>query len=236
MEEQRVIDNDEIEIDLLELFHVLLRKLWLIILCGIVGLVMTGIVNFFVLTPQYEASSMIYVLSKTTSITSALDLQLSQQLTTDFETLALSRPVVETVIEDLGLDYTYEEMLELVTVENPDATSILRMVVTNPDPELAAEISNAMADTTADRISEVMVTDKPSTVEDAVVPEYPVSPHTLRNTALGGLVGAFAAAALIIVLHLMDDTIKSEEDVKKYLGLSTLAAIPLEKKKGRKAA
>lgn len=236
MEEQRVIDNDEMEIDLLELFHVLLRKLWLIILCGIVGLVMTGIVNFFVLTPQYEASSMIYVLSKTTSITSALDLQLSQQLTTDFETLALSRPVVETVIEDLGLDYTYGEMLGLVTVENPESTSILRMVVTNPDPELAAEISNAMADTTADRIAEVMVTDKPSKVEDAVVPEYPVSPHTLKNTALGGLVGAFAAAALIIVLHLMDDTIKSEEDVKKYLGLSTLAAIPLEKKKRHKAA
>lgn len=236
MEEQMKIDNDEVEIDLMELVHVLLRNAWVIVLCTVVSAVLVGIVNVVVLTPQYQASSMIYVLSKTTSITSALDLQLSQQLTTDFETLALSRPVVEKVIDDLQLDYEYEEMLGIVTVENPDATSILRIVVTNPDPELAAEISNAMADTVASRIAEVMITDKPSKVEDAVVPVKPVTPHKVKNTALGGLLGAFAAAALIILLHLMDDTIKSEEDVKKYLGAETLAAIPLEKKKGHKVS
>lgn len=236
MEEQKRIDNDEVEIDLMELFHALLRKIWVIVLCTIVGAVLVGIVNFVVLTPQYQASSMIYVLSKTTSITSALDLQLSQQLTTDFETLALSRPVVEQVMDDLNLNYTYEEMLQILEVENPDATSILRIVVTNPDPKLAAEISNAMADTIANRIAEVMITDKPSKVEDAVVAVKPVTPHKLKNTILGGLIGGFAAAALIVLLHLMDDTIKSEEDVKKYLGAETLAAIPLEKNKGKKVS
>lgn len=230
MEEQQ-INNDEIEIDLLELVRVLVRKIWIIILCLVIGAGAAGAVTAFAITPQYEASSMIYILSKTTSVTSAMDLQLSKQLTVDFETLGKSRPVIEAVIKDLKLDYTYEEMLDMVTVENPTETSILKMTVQNPDPKLAADISNAMSEATASRIAEVMVTDKPSKVEDAVVPTKPVSPSMKKNILIGGLAAALVAAAVIVVMFLLDDTIKTEEDVKKYLNLNTLAALPIEKKK-----
>lgn len=101
-----------------------------------------------------------------------------------------------------------------------------------------------MADATAERIAEVMVTDKPSTVEDAVVPQYPVSPSLKKNTLLAGLAGAVLVMAIIMINYLMDDRIKTEEDVMKYLELNTLASIPLnkgdksskKKKGGKKAA
>ncbi|HIW22043.1 MAG TPA: polysaccharide export protein [Candidatus Dorea intestinavium] len=224
-------DDDEIEIDLVEIARLLLRKWWLIIAGLLIGAIAAmGIAKIFV-TPMYESSSMIYVLSKTTSVTSAIDLQLSKQLTVDFETLAKSRPVIETVIDDLNLDYTYKEMLEMVTVENPSSTSILRMTVQDPDPERAKEIADAMADATADRVSEVMLTDKPSNVESAVVAKHPVSPNIKKYGLIGGLGVAILIIAILVLLHLLDDTIKNEDDVKKYLNAVTLAALPKEKRK-----
>lgn len=226
MEEQ--LRDDEIEIDLLEIFHALWRKAWLIILCLIGGAVIAGAATKFLMVPQYTSSSMIYILTKTTSVTSLADIQMGTQLTVDFETLATSRPVVTAVIDELNLDATYEELVGTITINNPADTRILKISVENPDPELAKDIANAMADATADRVAEVMSTDKPSIVEDAVVSKRPSSPSLKKNIAIGGLLAAFLAAAVIIVMLLLDDTLKTEEDIKKYLELNTLAMIPLE--------
>lgn len=225
MKEQ--IKDDEIEIDLMELFHVLLKNAWVLILCLVLGAAVTfGGTKLFI-TPQYEATSMIYILSKSTSISSYLDVQLGQQLTVDFETLATTRTVVENVINELELDTTYEQLIDDITVENPSGTQILKIKVKNPDPVLAKDISNAMSEATANRIAEVMMTDKPTIADVAVTPDHPVSPSTKRNTAIGGLLGMLAAAAYLVIRALMDDTIVDKDDVTKYLGLTTLAAIPL---------
>lgn len=221
--------DEEMEIDLLEVFHVLLHRWYLIILCAIaLGAVALGFTKFFI-TPQYEASSMIYILSKTTSISAALDLQLSKQLAVDFETLAKSRPVVESVIDDLGLDTDYETLVKTINVTNPASTSILKISVQNPDAKLACDISNAMSDATANQIAKVMVTDKPSTVEEAMVPKNPVSPSLQKNTLIAALAGAFLMCAILIFRYLMDDRIKTEEDIIKYLELNALASIPINK-------
>lgn len=232
MEEQRM--NDEIEIDLVDLFYALLNKIKVVIMCMIIGVLTAGGVTNIFITPQYEASSMIYILGNTANI-SGMNLQLSQQLTVDFEILAKSRPVINKAIDKMGVDYTYEEVVDMVEVENPTDSSILRMTATSPDPQEAADLANAMADATASRVAEVMATDKPSTVEQAVVPEDPASPSLLKNMAIGGLLGVFLAVAVVVVLYIMDDTITTEEDVKKYLNLNTMAAIPKEKRKKKSA-
>lgn len=225
MKEQ--IKDDEIEIDLMELFHVLLKNARVLILCLVLGAAVAfGGTKLFI-TPQYEATSLIYILSKSTSISSYLDVQLGQQLTVDFETLATTRTVVENVINELELDTTYEQLIDDITVENPSGTQILKIKVKNPDPVLAKDISNAMSEATANRIAEVMMTDKPTIADVAVTPDHPVSPSTKRNTAIGGLLGMLAAAAYLVIRALMDDTIVDKDDVTKYLGLTTLAAIPL---------
>lgn len=221
--------DDEIEIDLMEIFRLFLRRWWMILGCGLIAAIAAFGFNKIVVTPQYEASSMIYILSKTTSITSAIDLQLGKQLTVDFETLATSRPVVEKVIDELNLDMDYEEMVQKIKVSNPSETQILKIAVRDADPKMACDISNAMSDATSERVAEVMVTDKPSTVEDAVVPEEPVTPNTLKNTVIAGALGVLLMMTVLLVNHLIDDRIKTEEDITKYLELNTLASIPLVK-------
>ena len=230
MNPQKVQPDDEMEIDLLELFQVLLQKAWVIILCMVIGAGLAFGGTKMLLTPKYSASSQIYILTKTTSVTSLADIQMGAQLTVDFEVLAKSRPVVEEVIDELNLDYTYEELVEMITTLNPSDTRILKMTVENEDPNLAKEIANAMAEVTAERVAYIMTTDKPKIVEEAVTPEKPSSTSTVKNTALGGILGAVLAMGIIVIIYLMNDTIQTEEDVRKYLDLNTLAALPLEKR------
>lgn len=227
-------DTEDVEIDLLELAGVLWRKVWAIVMCLVIGAVIAGGYTKLMITPQYTATSMIYILGQTTSITSVTDLQIRSELTADFTIMAKSRPVIEGVIDDLNLDMTYEQLESEISLENPTDSHILKIHVTDTDPEFAKKISNAMADSVADNISSVMATDKPSIAEKAVTPKAPSSPNLLKNTAMGGLIGAVLAIAVIVVMYLMDDTIKTEEDVRKYLQLNTLAEIPMEKKNRKK--
>lgn len=220
--------EDEIEIDLWEIFHLLWRKAWLIILCLVIGVVIAGAATKLLIVPQYTSSSMIYILTKTTSVTSLADIQMGTQLTVDFEKLATSRPVVEEVIEKLGLNSTYNEVVAQVKISNPADTRILQIDVEDPNPELAQKIANQMADATANRVADVMDTEKPNVVEEAVIAESPSSPNLMKNMLIGGVLFAFLMIGFLIVRMLMDDTIKSEEDVLKYLELNTLAVIPLE--------
>ena len=223
--------DEEMEIDLLELFSTLLQRWYLILVCALIfGAAAFGYTKYFI-TPQYEASSMIYILStkQATDLSMALDIQTSKQLTADFEILAKSRPVVEAVIDNLELDTDYETLVKRITVENPSNTFVLKMTAKDPDPEMACNLSNALSDATAEQVAKVMDTDKPNKVEEAVVPKEPVSPNVMKNTLMGVLAGAFLMCAFVTFMHIMDDRIKTEEDITKYLELNTLATIPLNK-------
>lgn len=230
-ESERTRKIEETQIDLIEVFHLFLRKWWLIIGCLVLGVLVSGLYTKLLITPQYSATSTIYVLSKTTSITSVTDLQLGTQLTADFQMLAKSRTVVNEVIETSGMDLTYSELVSRMNVENPSETHMLKLTLTDPDPATAAKLSNAYAEVMTEQVADIMNTDKPNIAERAVEPTSPASPNFQKNVLMGGLAGAALACLLILVQYLMNDTIQTEEDVRKYLGLHTLAAMPLEKRR-----
>lgn len=226
--ETQQLQAEEQEIDLMEVFYTLWRKVWILAVSLVAGVALSAVVTVLFITPEYEAQSEIYILSKTTSITSLADLQIGASLAADFQIIATTREVVEPVMDSLGIDEKYEDFVETIEVTNPTNSHMLEITVTNEDPELAAQVCNALADALRLRIADVMSTDTPSTVSDAVVPEEPSSPSLLVNCIVGGLIFLVVAAAAILIGHFMDDTIKDEEDVKRWLGLDTLAAIPVE--------
>ena len=229
--ESETRNTDEIEIDLTEIIQLMIQKLWIIMLCFMIGASLAFGCTKLLMTPMYSSSSMIYILTKTTSVTSLADIQVGEKLTVDFETLAKSRPVVEEVIKKVGLEASYEDAVKMITTSNPEDTRILKITVTHEDPRMAKDMANAMAEVTSERVAKVMDTDKPNIVEEAVAAKNPSSPSTLKNTAIGAMLGVMAAVGLILIRFLMNDTIQTEEDVRKYLDLHTLAAVPLEKRK-----
>ena len=216
-------------IDLVEMGMVLLHHWWLLVIGLLVGGILAGCYTVFAITPMYRASSTIYIFNKTTSITSLTDIQLGSQLTVDFQIIAKSREVMEAVIDDCDLNMSVGALSGSVTVTNPTDSHMLTITATNANPELAARIANSLADILRQQVADVMNTDKPSTVERAVVPTSPSSPSLMGNIEKGALVGLVLVLAFLIARFLMDDTISTEEDVRKYLGLNTLASIPYDK-------
>jgi capsular polysaccharide biosynthesis protein len=218
-------DEREDTIDLVELAYVLWNKIWILLLCVLIGASASGLFTKFCITPQYVATATIYVNGKD-SISMA-DLQISQALAADYLVIAKSRQVLEVVIDDLNLDTTYDDLYSIITVTNPSDTHMLDISVQSSDPELAVSISNTTAERVREKIAEITNSDKPTVVNSAVIPKSPVSPNLKKNIAVGGMFGGVAAAAVVLMLYLMDDTFQTEDDVKRYLNLTTLAAMPL---------
>lgn len=219
--------REEETIDLLELLKVLWDKASLLIAAAMIGLTVSVLYTIFYITPQYEASSMIYVFSKTTSVTSIADLQIGYQLTVDFQIIATTRDVIEAAADDIGLNASYEQIIPKVTIENPEYSRIIQVTVRDADPQLACNLSNAIANQLRMRIATVMNTEEPSVVQQAIVPLHPISPSISRNATIGCLGAFFIVAAIIVIVYLLDDTIKSEDDIEKYLGQNVLAVVPL---------
>ena len=234
--EERIKDTEMGQIDLLEVANLIWQKIWAVIMCFVIGAVLFGGYTKMMVTPQYTATSMIYILGRTTSISSVAELQLSSALTADFTIMAKSRAVINGVIKEMDLNMTYDQLKNSVNITNPSDSHILQIEVTNPDPKLAKDISNTMANAVAENIASVMATDKPSIAEKAVTPGAPSSPNLMKNIAMGGIVGAALAVGLIVLGYMMDDTIKTEEDVRKYLQINTLASVSLEKKRRKKSS
>ena len=234
MENQVTNNNDEIEIDLGEVFHLVISKLGVIILSGILLGVLSIIGTMLFITPKYESTSKIMVLNKqdNNTLTSA-DMQTSTQLTKDYAELIQSRTVLEGVIAQLNLDMTYKEMLQKVSVETSSDSRIVSISVTDEDPYTASEIANAVRDMAAEHIQSVMDIEAVNVVDTANIPNEKASPSLAKNGVIGGLLGVIIAMAAVIIIYLTNDTIKVEEDVERYLGLSVLGSIPFSEKESR---
>lgn len=235
--------NDEIEIDLGEIVHLLVSRLGVIILTGIIlGLVaIMGTMVF--ITPKYKSTTKIVILNKQDdSMLTSSDIQSSTYLTEDYAELIKSRTVIEGVIAELDLDITYEELLGKLSIETLTDTRIISITVEDEDPYMACDIANSVRDVASAHIQDVMDIQAVNVVENANIPDEKSSPSLTRNGIIGGLIGVLLAIVIVIIVYLANDSIQTAEDVEKYLGLSVLGTIPLtaeskrtkKKKKSRK--
>ncbi|MDD7283690.1 MAG: Wzz/FepE/Etk N-terminal domain-containing protein [Clostridium sp.] len=221
--------QEENEIDLLELFYVVLHKWKMIVL----SLLLTGacgcLISVFLITPQYESTSVLYVLSKSTSITSLADIQMGSSLTNDYVEVVTSRPIIEQVIQNLGLtDETYGSLKDKVSIDNPANTRLLKITVRDPQADVAKAIADELADVSKSFISIKMDQAAPTVTQYGYADGEPVTPNTVKNTVLGALIGAVLAIGVVIVSYLLNDTIMTTDDIEKKLGMTVLASIPMD--------
>lgn len=233
------IEQEEVEIDIRDIFYLLKAHIIQIIFVGILAALLAGVGTKCLITPQYTSTSKLYISGKGSVISSLADLQVGTQLTKDYAELVQSRVVMEDVIKKLDLDMEYQDLLGITTVSNTTDTRILVISVTYPDPKMAKKIVDEIANVTKKRISEIMEAGEPKIVEKGYVEDIPSSPNLMKNVVLGGICGVALTIFILIIRYILDDKIKSQEDIEKYLQLNTLAMIPLgeeeydgKKKKG----
>lgn len=211
-------NGDEETIDLLELLYALLGK-WREIAAATVACALIAAIGvLFFVTPKYQASSTIYVIS-----------QIGTALTDDYIQVFHMWEVQDKVISNLDLPYTYSQLDKMLSVTNASNTRMVEITVTSESAQEAADIANEYVTVVQDYIAKKMATDKISIMSTALVPTEPVSPNKTKSILLGALLGFVVSAGVIVVITLLDDTYKTTEDIKKYTGLVTMAVIPLEK-------
>lgn len=226
---QNVKENDEITIDLTELFMTLWSKAHIIILSGILLGLLAFVGTKLFITPMYTSTTKFYVLTKTTDSGNVTysDLQTGSQLTKDYAELVKSRPVLEEVVSVLNLDMGTQELADKITVTTPTDTRVMSINVEDAQPKQARDIADAVRQAVGIQIQEIMDVDSVKTVEEANLPDSPSSPSVMRNTLIGAILGILISAGIIILVFMLDDTVKTPEDVETYLGLNVLASIPI---------
>ena len=212
-------------IDWTSLLFRLLEKIHWILLTAVIGAVLVASYVHFRVTPIYQATSKLYIAGSETSI-SLSDLQLGSTLAKDYQEVFKIWHIHEMVDEKLDLDYSYAKLGNMVSVSVPEGSHVLYIRINSPDPAEAQKLADTYAEVVQDYIANKMELRRPQLLEKAQLPISPISPN-VRNMVMTGFAGSgFAAAALVAFLFLLDDKIRTDEDVEKASNLAVLGVIP----------
>lgn len=219
--------DDEDEIDLLEVFRALKKKALVIILVSLLFAGAAGGYAFFLATPIYESTAKLYITTQSTSITSLADIQVGSSLAYDYQEMIVSRRFLNELKQNLNLDYSFKQMAEMVTVENPTNTRILAISVRSDDSEEAKSMANELAMISKKNISEIMQTDEPTFFERGINRNKPVKPRKTILIIIGFLLGFLLSAGFVVVRSIINDKLDSTDDIDRILGLPVLASVPI---------
>ena len=219
-------EANTIEIDALSLLRTIWRKKFLILLTAILTTGLAFAYSAFLVTPQYDSTTSLYVVNQSSDNGAGItnqDLQAGSFLVKDYKEIILSQDVLKNVTTTLGIT---DDIKEKITVNIPVDTRILSITVRDSDPNQAATIANTLRDEAAKKIIEVTKVSDVTTLEAALPAEKPSTPQTKRNLVLGFIVGAFLATALVLVLEVLDDRVKRPQDIEEGLGMTLLGVVP----------
>ncbi len=226
------------EIDLIPLLKAVVSRWWLIVIFAVAF----GVASYFVtdtfITPTYKSGFTAYVnnYSGTTSggtettnggkkLTTS-DITASQSLVKTYSKIILSRSVLSEAAAKINLNYTSAQLSKMVSTATEDDTEVIGVYVTAEDPKVAAQLANAISEVAPKMISQIIEGSSMQIIDEPLVPTSINSPSYSRNTAIGALLGAVVAAAIIVVKELLDDHVKNEDDLEEKFSIPVVGVIP----------
>ncbi|HFI0122702.1 TPA: Wzz/FepE/Etk N-terminal domain-containing protein [Streptococcus suis] len=223
-------EMNTIEIDILLLLKTIWRKKFLIIITALFGAGIAFVYSSFLVTPQFDSTTRIYVVSQNVEAGAGLtsqELQAGTYLVKDYKEIILSQDVLTQVATELNLK---ESLKEKISVSIPVDTRIVSISARDADPNEAARIANSLRTFAAQKIVEVTKVSDVTTLEEAVPAEEPTTPNIKRNILLGLLAGGILATGIILAMEVLDDRVKRPQDIEEVMGLTLLGVVPDSKK------
>jgi len=219
-------------IDLSHIFSMLVKKVWLIVIVTVVSAILCFSYASFIIPPSYSSEIMLYVNNSSVSIGSASfsisssEITAAQSLVKTYGVLLENKTTLEAVIEKSGVNYTWQELDEMVTASSVKDTEVLKVTVVCEDPYDAAKIANCIAEVLPVRISEIIEGSSMNVVDSAAVNLNKVGPSITKYTAVGGILGLLLSIIVIIIMAIADDTIHDEEYLLNNYDYPILAKVP----------
>lgn len=224
------------EINLKELFEYFKERILIVFTIILVVLIIGCVYSVFFKTPMYQSNSTIILVNddgSTDSVTSS-DIQLGKSLATTYSDIITSRRILEPVINNLSLDYSYEKLKGLVTISNDGKTEIIKIYVKNSDAGLAATIANEIVKVFNEEIKNIYKLQNVSVVDKAIESTTAYNINVVKDVVIYLAVGIVLAIATVFIVFYFDTTIKSAEEVENKLGLPVFGIVPKVKRKENK--
>lgn len=223
----------EESISLKEIFGVIKKRLLLIMAITLGAAVVAAVISYFVLTPTYESSSQFIVNQSQQQDPNVQynvnDIRANVEIINTYNVIIKSPAILEEVIEELGLSYSAGKLSENINVSNAENSQVVTVTATDENPVAAVDIANTTVAVFQDRIQEFMNVDNVSILTEAQLSPNPspVAPNPVLNIAIAIVLGVMIGVGLAFLLEYLDNSITTEDDIDKHLGLPVLGVISI---------
>ena len=220
------------ELDLKELFNIFWERKLEIIAILLVAIVLGAAYSFFMVEPTYSSHTTLLLTQikgeteGKESITQT-DLTLNSNLVSTYSELIKSNAVLRKVINELNINNLDEESLkESIKVSAVSDTAMIKITVTNKNPNYAELIANKTAEVFSEKIAEIYKIDNVYVVDEAEANNVPNNINHTKDVVIFLFIGAVIACGYVLLINMIDNTVKTEADIEKITGLKVLATIP----------
>lgn len=212
--------------DFLTLF---VRKLWLIILISLLSMGAVFLQQQFFFTPEYESTATLYILKRGNESTynyTNSDFSLALDVVNDCTYILKSHAVLDEVMASLDLNMSYRDLYESIETNNPRDTRILEVTVTTNSASLSKEIADQVCLIGTEKIADAMGFEQVNLYENGLLSSEPSNQLTTLAYLLIGVIAGIIAYSVVVIVYVFDDTLRTQEDIERHLGLSVLGDIP----------
>ncbi len=219
-------------IDLKDIFTIIKKHVFTIIVCMFVGLGLAGGLTFFVLTPKYSSQAQLVVTLPQNPNTNTNDVNMNLQMINTYKNLIkgdlILNKVKDQLKENYGINMTVQEIDDAIDVVQSENSLMFSLVATTTKALDAERLANTTATIFKDTVKEVLgeSVDKISIISNATVNNTPISPNNTRNLLIGVLAGMIVGFGMSFAVEFLDRTVKAEKFVRDELGLTILGTIP----------
>ena len=217
-----------------EIIGIIFKKWWIVLLSFIIGGVLAFTYTEVFISPVYVSKGTLYVNNKgipgmmpnvETNI-NANDLSVALKLVDTYTVILKSNRFMEIVSEKIDLPYTYNQLRDMVSLKGVNETEVLEVSVAAGNPEHAKIIAQAVLENSKAEIVRVVEAGSVKIVDDASTPISPSSPNKRANTLIGMILGIVISVGLMLIVELLDVSVKNEEDLVINYGIPVVGSIP----------
>ena len=216
------------EINLLELWNFFRAKISFIIIAILCVLIIGNVFTLLTRVPLYQSYTSVVLVSENNTNLGTInsELQANNTLVSTYSQIVKSRKVINKVINNLKLDYSYKELNERVSVSSVEDTSIIKIEVADPDREQAAKIANEVASVFMIEVQKFYHLDNVAVVDKAVAVDNPYNVNFIKDNIIYLAIGIVLSFGVIFLFFYFDTTIKTSDEIEEKYGLTVLGIIP----------
>lgn len=221
--------DKEVNLDLRDVYNIIRKRLWLIAAVTLTAAMVSLIFSFFVIKPTYEASTSVIIGKLPTNEDSRMqynDVMMYQSLVKTYVEIVNARTVSKNVVEKLELDMKPEDLMKCISATPVTNTQMIKIKVSAKSPLDTQRITNAVTEAFINEAMKQFPSGTVKIMDSAVIPEHPSKPNKKLNVVIAFSLGFIVSVGIVFFIEYMDNTIKTENDIEKYVGLPVIGIIP----------